>query len=261
MDERNFVPAEVVAGFPSPGREWQEPVLDIRQLLGSAGEHSAVWRMAGTALLEVGVHDKDLVLLSSRVDPQTNDIVVARLNGAVYVRRYVRTSRHLFLLSTEPEHVTIRVESTDQFRVIGVLLCSIHPIHPEGRARLRTCQLNLSAVNTVLGLHEPSVFCSKVQGHSMHNASIFDGDILVIERGRVPLSTDIVIVSLHGGYLVKRLVQERETVFLLSENPLVPPMIVTRESDLGIWGPVLYTVHPLHSIVKQHLNARQRDAR
>ena len=217
--------------------------------------------MAGTALLGVGIYDKDLVLLSSLVDPQTNDIVVARLNGAIYIRRYIRTARHLFLISTESEHITIRVESTDQFRVIGVLLCSIHPIHPEGRTRLRTCQLTLSAVNTVLGLHEPSVFCSKVTGHSMHNAGIFDGDILVLERERVTRAGDIVIASLHGRYLVKRLIQERETVFLLSENPLVPPMIVTQKSELDVWGPVLYTVHPLHPIVKQRLNTRQRDAR
>ena len=257
MDERDFVPAEVAAGFPSPGREWQEPVLDIRQLLGRAGERSAVWRMAGTALLGVGIHDKDLVLLSSLVDPQTNDIVVARLNGAIYVRRYIRTARHLFLISTEPEHIAIRVASTDRFRIIGVLLCSIHPIHPEGRTRLRACQLTLSAVNTALGLHEPSVYCSKVSGHSMHNGGILEGDILVIERGKSPQAGDIVVAFWNSGYLVKRLVHARETVFLLSENPLVPPLIVAQESEMEIWGPVLFSIHPLHAIVKQRLDSHR----
>ena len=101
MDEREFAPAIVAAGFPSPGQEWKEHLLDLRQLFGLAAEKSSVRRMAGSALSGVGVQDKDLVVLSSLVEPATNDIIVAQVNGRVYIRRFVRYTRVIFLLPTD----------------------------------------------------------------------------------------------------------------------------------------------------------------
>jgi SOS-response transcriptional repressor LexA len=261
MPDRIFVPAVVAAGFPSPGQEWKEHLLDVRQLLGLAAEKSSVRRMAGSALSGVGVHDKDLLLLSSLVEPETNDIVVAQVNGSIYIRRFVCYTHVIFLLPTDGQHPPIRIEAGDQFHVIGVVLCSIHPVEPHAQQDLRLCQLQLAAVNTVLGLHEPSVYCSQVRGHSMHDAGIYEGDVLVIDRGRAARAYDIIIASWQGGYVVKRLLQAHDTVFLLSDNPLIPPMYVTAESGFQVWGIVTYSLHPLHTIVKQRLVAHHQQQR
>jgi SOS-response transcriptional repressor LexA len=45
-----------------------------------------------------------------------------------------------------------------------------------------------------------SVFCMRVEGGSMVDVGIFDGDIIVADRARTPRSGDIVIADVHLEY-------------------------------------------------------------
>ena len=65
------------------------PQATIDQLLGMAGEESYSLPMAGTALSGAGVMDGDIIVFSRVIEPVTNDIVLATVNGALYIRRFV----------------------------------------------------------------------------------------------------------------------------------------------------------------------------
>lgn len=82
-------------------------------------------------------------------------------------------------------------------------------------------------------------FALKVQGDSMINAGIFEGDYVIVRQQPVAESGDIVVALLNDEATVKRLVKEREEVRLQPEHPTLSPIIVTPDQRLAILGKVV----------------------
>lgn len=94
--------------------------------------------------------------------------------------------------------------------------------------------------------HPDFTYFVRVQGSSMSGISIFDGDILVVDRSLPPSNNAIMVVVLNGGLLVKR-VQYREdgTILLLAEHPQYPPIVCTSNDHIILWGRVTYVLHKI----------------
>jgi DNA polymerase V len=58
----------------------------------------------------------------------------------------------------------------------------------------------------------------------MRGAGIFDGDLLVFDRGITPQPDDIVIAVVHGELTVKRLRRQDGAWQLAAENPNFPTL-------------------------------------
>jgi len=259
MDEPSLLlPLNIIsAGFPSPGVEWRERKLTINQLLGIAGEESYSLIMAGTALSGAGILDGDLLVFSRGLEPISNDIVLATVNGSLYVRRFVAHRGSIFLLPADIGTLPVRIERGDIFKIKGVALCRFHALHPTFKQKMRHRNRNVSDLNLLLELDAPETVVSRVKGSSMQGSGIYDGDVLIISREHEAVQNDIIIASLDGSLIVKRLAQVQGTTFLLSENPLMPPLIATVEQGFQVWGVVKVSLHPLHEVVKQRLLARK----
>ena len=98
-------------------------------------------------------------------------------------------------------------------------------------------------LNDHLVRHPAATFLVRVAGDSMTGAGIHDGDLLVVDRSLEPKSGSIVIASVDGELTVKRLVTRDGTVTLIPENPDYPPLPVTSEHSLAIWGVVQSVIH------------------
>ncbi len=98
-------------------------------------------------------------------------------------------------------------------------------------------------LNELLVKHPTATFFLKVSGTSMLKAGIQDGDILVVDRSLEPTSGKIVIASLNGELIVKRLRCEGKKIQLVAENDAYPPIDITEEIDLRIWGIVTSVIH------------------
>lgn len=79
----------------------------------------------------------------------------------------------------------------------------------------------------------------------MINAGIFDSDILIVDRSVKALHNHIVIASLNGEFLCKRLLLNGETPQLFAENTAYPPIVLSGDSELEIFGVVTFVVHSL----------------
>lgn len=97
--------------------------------------------------------------------------------------------------------------------------------------------------NTFLVKNRPATYALRVQGDSMINAGIFNGDILIIDRSITPKSNDIIIASLDNEFTVKRYIIENKKFFLYPENPEYPVIEITKDSNFQIWGIVTFTIH------------------
>ena len=98
-------------------------------------------------------------------------------------------------------------------------------------------------LNRHLIRHKEATFFLRVQGDSMINAGIHDGDLLIVDRAIEPASGKIVIAALDGELTVKRLSIKGDTVRLLPENPAYPAIEIGSEQALVIWGVVIHVIH------------------
>ncbi|EPM3800222.1 translesion error-prone DNA polymerase V autoproteolytic subunit [Salmonella enterica subsp. enterica serovar Uganda] len=96
-------------------------------------------------------------------------------------------------------------------------------------------------LNELLVSHPSSTYFVKATGHSMIDAGINDGDLLVVDSSRTAEHGDIVIAAVDGEFTVKRL-QLRPTVQLNPMNSAYSPIIVGSEDTLDVFGVVTFIV-------------------
>lgn len=104
-------------------------------------------------------------------------------------------------------------------------------------------KLNL---NSYLIKNKESSFFVRVSGDSMINVGIFDNDILIVDRSLDPKRQSIVIVSIDGELVIKKLVKDQsKNYYLKSENSNYPNIKLNSNRDTIIWGVVTYVIHSL----------------
>ena len=97
-------------------------------------------------------------------------------------------------------------------------------------------------LNTHLITNAPATFIIRVQGKSMTNVGIYDGDLLIVDRSINPKNSSTVIANVNEELVVKTFIRGKNNNYLasgpnkieLSENP-----------NVIIWGVVTYVIHKL----------------
>lgn len=97
-------------------------------------------------------------------------------------------------------------------------------------------------LNKHLIKHKDTTFFATVKGHSMKNAGIYDGDLLIIDKSLEPQNDKIAICQIDGEFTVKRIKIEGNVVWLIAENEDFKPIKVTTENELIIWGIVTASI-------------------
>ena len=97
-------------------------------------------------------------------------------------------------------------------------------------------------LNTHLIKNAPATFIIRVQGKSMTNVGVYDGDLLIVDRSINPKNSSTVIANVNEELVVKTFIRGKNNNYLasgpnkieLSENP-----------NVIIWGVVTYVIHKL----------------
>ncbi len=97
-------------------------------------------------------------------------------------------------------------------------------------------------LNDLLIDNPTATFFVRVEGDSMEGAKIFSGDILVIDRSLPPTNGKIVVAAVYGEMVVKRLLVNKDSTSLVSEQEGYEPILVTNNDDCFIWGVVVGSV-------------------
>ena len=101
-------------------------------------------------------------------------------------------------------------------------------------------------LNVHLIKNAPSTFLIRVQGKSMTNIGIHDGDLLVVDRSLNPKNLSTVIVNVNEELVVKSFVREKNQTFLTSNSKKLTDKInLTENPEIIIWGVVTYVIHAL----------------
>lgn len=98
-------------------------------------------------------------------------------------------------------------------------------------------------LNHYLIKHPAATFFVIASGDSMTGAGIQSGDMLIVDKSLDAAHGKIIIAAIDGELTVKRLVHKEGRVQLLPENHHYPPIDITGEQDLVIWGVVTHVIH------------------
>lgn len=87
-----------------------------------------------------------------------------------------------------------------------------------------------------------ATFYVRVKGHSMIDAGINNGDILVVDRSIEARDSKIAVCLIDGEFTVKRIKLDKNCLYLLAENPNYQPIKVTEDNQFMVWGIVTYII-------------------
>jgi len=101
-------------------------------------------------------------------------------------------------------------------------------------------------LNAHLIKNVPSTFLIRVQGKSMENVEIHDGDLLVVDRSLDPKNFSTVVANVNEELVVKTYLKEKNQSFLTSGSKKLKDKInLTENPEIFIWGVVTYVIHAL----------------
>ena len=102
-------------------------------------------------------------------------------------------------------------------------------------------------LNVHLIKNVPATFIIRVQGKSMMDVGIYDGDLLVVDKSLKPKNFSTVIANVHDELVVKSFVKEKDEQFLTSGSKRTEDkIIINNESDIFVWGVVTYVIHSVY---------------
>jgi DNA polymerase V len=101
-------------------------------------------------------------------------------------------------------------------------------------------------LNEQLIRNKPATFFMRVSGDAMTGAGIFSGDVVIVDRSVKAVSGKVVIATLNGEMLIRRLEKTFNKIRLVPETPRLSPIDVDLSgADFSIWGVVTYVIHSL----------------
>ena len=99
--------------------------------------------------------------------------------------------------------------------------------------------------NRDLIAHPEATFYGRVDGDSMKDAGINDGDIAVIDRSIDPQDGDVVVGYVNGEFTIKYLDLTHKNegyIELRPANRLYSPIRINECDDFEVWGVVIWTI-------------------
>ena len=101
-------------------------------------------------------------------------------------------------------------------------------------------------LNTHLITNAPATFVIRVQGKSMQEVGIYDGDLLIVDKSISPKNFSTVIANVNEELVVKSLIKEKGLSYLTSGSKNILEIINLEENpEVIIWGVVTYVIHKL----------------
>jgi hypothetical protein len=84
-----------------------------------------------------------------------------------------------------------------------------------------------------------STFLVKVQGDSMENANINDGEILLVDSSVQAVNNSIVVAEINNCLTIKKIKFINKNFVLCPENPKYSPITIKKSDNFVIWGVVI----------------------
>ena len=146
-----------------------------------------------------------------------------------------------------------RITSLTQADQDALFLEFVQEIHAGFPSPAADCAGERIDIARELTSHPETTFYARVSGDSMHDAGMFDGDIIVIDKSLEPHNGDIIIAAVDGEFTVKEFRRDEDNKggWLIPHNPAFQPIRVTAENNFSVWGVVTHCIHDLSRSIEK----------
>lgn len=100
-------------------------------------------------------------------------------------------------------------------------------------------------INAYLIKRREASFLMHVDGDSMRDAAILDGDVIVVDRSLRPANGDIIVAAVDGDFTVKYYRKDKDGVRLEPANPDFPVICMKPGQQLQYFGKVVGVVRKM----------------
>ena len=97
-------------------------------------------------------------------------------------------------------------------------------------------------LSSLLVRHKASTFFFRVDGVSMVEADMDEGDILIVDRALEPYNGCRAVCFLDGEFTVKTVEISEHGALLRPANPAYKPIPVGPENNFSVWGVVTWVI-------------------
>ncbi len=122
-DDDTFVKIPIIgrvaAGLPINAVENLEGSLVVDPSFLKKAEDAFALRVKGDSMINAGINDKDLVIVSPKEQAKNGDIVVAMLNDEATVKKFEFINNKIRLIAENNSYLPIEVKKEDDFKLIG----------------------------------------------------------------------------------------------------------------------------------------------
>ena len=98
-------------------------------------------------------------------------------------------------------------------------------------------------LNSELIKNPPATFLIRVQGNSMTEHKIINGDLLVVDRSLNLKNDCIAIINFNNELVVKNIIKENNNFYIKNREDKT---LINENSDINVWGIVTYIIHAAH---------------
>ena len=116
------VVGRVAAGTPILAEENIEGSVILDSSFIKRSEDSFALKVKGDSMINVGIYEGDLVIVSSKRDIHNGDTVVAMLNDEATVKTYENKNDKIKLIPQNEKYKPIEIAGTDDFKLIGKVI-------------------------------------------------------------------------------------------------------------------------------------------
>jgi repressor LexA len=109
----------VAAGLPINAIENMEGSLVIDPSFLKKAEDAFALRVKGDSMINAGINEGDLVVVSPKEQARNGDIVVAMLNDEATVKRFELKDNGIKLIAENNAYAPIEIKDEDDFKLIG----------------------------------------------------------------------------------------------------------------------------------------------
>ncbi len=117
--------SQPAAGFPAPGDDQIEKMLDINDLVVENPASTFYVRVQGDSMEGAGIFDNDVLVVDRSLEPKNGSIVVAAVFGEMVVKFLEKIGSHTRLISANEDYEPIHIADHDDCWVWGQVVGSV----------------------------------------------------------------------------------------------------------------------------------------
>jgi DNA polymerase V len=102
-------------------------------------------------------------------------------------------------------------------------------------------------LNDILIKNKNATYFAKVEGDSMIDVGIEDGDLIIIDRLLPIKNGTIAVCYIDGQFTIKRVKREGKRLFLTPENPSFEPIEINEFNDFRLFGALSFTIKDIYA--------------